>query len=183
MKTEHTSVAELRLFELPVQYGSDSQALQLTPLQFFPPLTLATYNGFKFHTFESHDKTRTEYSGFIPILPKSLNSSQQCLQLPEIDYEIATEDEYALLDAENCSKEASGSEEDQEDEPRSDDNDFMVDDSYASDTEEDPSFFRRKKTQVDLQTAVRLQVILMADDPQKAKEYKMIKLNGLLEDV
>jgi hypothetical protein len=182
LKTGSSNDLCLATFELPGFGALVDPALPIAPLAFLPPLTLVIRSGFKFHSFETFDKTRSEYSGYLPTLPVPLNPVAQCQPLPEIDYDIGTDDEYALLDAEDCSKEASSSEEDVEEEPRSEDKAFVVDDSYASDTEEDPSFFRPKKPLFDPLVAVRLQVTDFQEDPSRAKEYQIIPLNGLLED-
>lgn len=154
------------------------------PSFFFKPFTLAEKINFRYIAFEDWECNRVEYSGFLPDLPAEILSAKPSAVLPNVDYDLNTDDEYNLLDAEDCSKEMSAEESELEEELQSEDKNFIVDDSYASDTEEDHSFFRREKPSKPamLDAEVQLTIIDFRADPSSAASYRAISLIGKLEE-
>lgn len=152
------------------------------PLKFKKPTFSPKKIDFKYICFEDFQKNRAEYSGVIVSVSKDIDFGLPLTIFPQIDYSLDTEDEYGLLDADDCSNLESDPEE-AEEEILSEDKNFLVDDDYASDTQEDQSFFRKKQVDSDFTGELKLLVTDFRKDVQMGRQFRAVDLKGKVRNL
>jgi hypothetical protein len=107
------------------------------PLRHFsrPDKKVKAAKKFKFMRFEQFDKKCTEYKGSLVRHNSKIDARNPYRKYSGINYDLDSDDELSLLNAENCSvsREENESEDDTPENPE--DKAFIVDDDYISDDE------------------------------------------------
>ena len=119
--------------DLFLKYQNQNIDIQIPLRQFKKPeRKIKVPKKFKFLRFEQHDKKFSEYKGSLARFCGKLNAHNPLQRYSSINYELNSDEELSLLNAENCSnsREEIESEDDIVEDPE--DKAFIVDDDYVS---------------------------------------------------
>lgn len=152
-------------------------------LTFRKPNLELSDNSFKYIAFEDFEKKRVEYSGTHSKKMESFDSQNLLKMYTEIDYTLNTEDEYNLLEADDCSEEMTDQENEEDDEIQSDDQNFLVDDFCASDTEEDVNILRKKNQLKTFDFTKKLLIVNFASAEKEFSIFRAIELENKYKSI
>ncbi len=140
--------------------------------------------GFKLLRFEDYTKSFFEYKGRFEKQNFKISPRNPCVKYANINYDLNTEDEMSLLNAEDCSQSKIESESDDEIGENQEDKDFIVDDDYLSDQDNSKkSIFNLNKKKGSGQIVeLKPELIDFSLTPPEStlfKNYSVVNLTGM----
>ena len=129
----------------------------------------------KFIRFEDYLNNASEYRGYIEREERPKIKDQLVRFIQTVNYELMTDDEIQLLDADSLEGSMKDSEEDDAD---NHDNDFLVPDSYVSDNEDDTNKANKKvnSTMLTELTPLKINFSEIGKEDEVIKKFKAINL-------